>query len=103
MEADRPAKRQRLDEDNAPPAKRSDIWFDDGNIVVRAGPGCTGVGPVYGFKCHRSILSSKSYTLEAMFGVPNSDRLSLDGVPVVDFPDPWEDMRDFLRMMYGFL
>ncbi|GJE93098.1 hypothetical protein PsYK624_092570 [Phanerochaete sordida] len=102
-------KKQRTNEvDASNPAAREltrdeIVWFDDGNIVVRAGPGCTGDGPVYGFKCHRSILSSKSYALEAMFGLPSSYCPSLDGVPVVDFPDPWEDVRDFLRMMYGSL
>lgn len=77
------------------------VWYDDGNIVVRAGPGCTGEGPIYGFKCHRSVLSGRSKVFETMLQLPNGGDRAVDGVPVVDFPDPWEDVRDFVRMMYG--
>ncbi|GJE93105.1 hypothetical protein PsYK624_092640 [Phanerochaete sordida] len=38
-----------------------------------------------------------------MLQLPNGGGPTVDGIPVVDFPDLWEDVRDFLRMMYGAL
>ncbi|GJE93099.1 hypothetical protein PsYK624_092580 [Phanerochaete sordida] len=104
-----PRKRQRTDEREEGSSGKQElqrdkvVWYEDGNIVVRAGPGCAGEGAVYGFKCHQSILASRSKVFETMLQLPNSGGPAVDGIPTVDFPDPWEDVRDFLRMMYGAL
>lgn len=80
------------------------IWFEDGNIAICAGPGCTGVGPVYGFKCHASVLASRSPVFKTMLQLPNASESGkkLDGTPRVDLLDKWEDTRDLLRLLYGF-
>ena len=79
------------------------VWFDDGNIVVRAGPGIAGSdGLVYGFKCHRSVLADSSEVFKDMFRMPNPANVgTVDSVPFVDLHDKWEDVRDALRMLYG--
>lgn len=79
------------------------LWFSDGNIVVRAGPGCTGSGPVHAFKCHKSVLATKSPILKTMFELPNEAGERMQGIPTVDFPDKWEDVRDFLLLIYSSL
>lgn len=103
-------KRRRVDEDGSADGATKDeltrdevVWFEDGNIIVRAGPGCTGAGPVYGFKCHKSVLATKSQVFDTLFQLPNGGGETVDGVQTVDFPDKWEDVRDFLRFLYGSL
>lgn len=105
-------KRRRVDEDGSDGATKAEltqdevVWFEDGNIIVLAGPGCNREsGPIYGFKCHKSVLVAKSPVFETLFQLPNSGGGgdAVDGVQTVDFPDKWEDVRDFLRYLYGAL
>ncbi|GJE88198.1 BTB/POZ domain-containing protein [Phanerochaete sordida] len=77
------------------------VWFDDGNVIVRAGPGCTGDGPVYGFRCHSSVLAARSPVFHDMFQLPNAAGERLEGAACVDLPDDWEDVRGLLRYLYG--
>lgn len=109
-------KRRRVDADDSDPASASqssnqdsefvpstDVWFDDGNIIVRAGPGLKGPGLIWGFKCHKSVLASRSAFFESMFALPQTAENVIDGVPYVDFTDDWKDVWGFLRMLYGSL
>ena len=79
------------------------IWFEDGNIVIRVGPGITEKsGPIYGFKCHRSVLSDNSEVFKDMFHLPNPTNMdTVDGVPFVDLTDEQGGVRDVLRTIYG--
>lgn len=79
------------------------IWFEDGNIIVRAGPGCTGQGKIYGFKCHKSVLAIRSAVFETMFQLPNESGDTFDGIPTVDFPDDPADVGALLSALYGLL
>lgn len=79
------------------------IWFEDGNIVIRAGTGWTASGPLYGFKCHGSILAANSPVFHTMLQLPNTSGEELEGIPCVDLPDAREDVRDLMRFLYGFL
>ena len=78
------------------------IWFEDGNIIVTAGPDSE--GSTYAFKCHKGTLAKKATIFEQAFRLPNqSGSETIDELPVVHLTDHWEDVRDFLRMMYGCL
>ena len=82
------------------------LWLSDGNIIVRAGSGTGGSlqgGPLHGFKCHRSILTLSSPVFATMFNLPSQGNYRVDDVECVDLPDPWEDVRDLLWCLYGFL
>ena len=100
------SKRRRTDDSDTAEAdviQDEVVWFEDGNIIVRAGPGCTGLGSVYTFKCHKSVLANRSTFFETLFQLPNGGGTIIDGVQTVNFPDEWEDVRDFLRLLYGAL
>ena len=79
------------------------VWFEDGTIIVRAGPGCTGEGLVYGFRCHGSVLAARSPVFKTMLKLPSSAHERLEGASCVDLPDSWEDVRDLLRLLYDFV
>ena len=91
-------KRARTEDDDAArePTVIEDkaVWMDDGNIVVSAG-----TDPIYLFKCHRSVLSTNSEVLSDMFGLQLSGDQH-DGVPVVPLPDPADDVRSLLQILY---
>ncbi|KAL1756162.1 hypothetical protein FB107DRAFT_290290 [Schizophyllum commune] len=96
MEADRPAKRQRLDEDNAPPAKRSDIWFDDGNIILQA--------ENLQFRVHRSLLARHSPVFKDIFGIPqpaNTSEVLIEGCPVVHLTDKASHVQFMLTKLFN--
>lgn len=89
----------------------SHVWFSDGNIIIFAGPGALVPGrehvvhgDVYGFRCHKSVLANCSPVFEQMFEIPVNDQNNqfCDGVPVASISDDWEDVRDLLRILYGF-
>ena len=86
------------------------INFADGNLVILAGPGADvpgrgrREGPVYSFRCHQSVLASRSEPFQQMFGMPGSipDEY-FNGIPAVTLPDDWQDIRDLLRLLYDYL
>ncbi|GJE88201.1 BTB/POZ domain-containing protein [Phanerochaete sordida] len=102
-------KKRKLADDGAGPApgahpdliRDERVWFADGNIIVRAGPGCTGDGLVYGFRCHSSVLAARSPVFADMFQLPNTAGEKFEGAECVDLPDAWEDVRGLLRYLYG--
>ena len=68
------------------------LWFDDGNIILRAGNGV--------HKLHKSILSLHSTILADMFDIPQPDVAeSLDGLPVVELPDTEADVVHWLKSL----
>ena len=76
------------------------IWFEDGTIIARAGPGSTGEGPVYGFRCHGTVLAARSPVFLTMLQLPNDSGERLEGAHCVDLPDASEDVRDILWVLY---
>ena len=86
------------------------VWFMDGNIIILAGPaakvpGCERQdGRVYAFRCHKAVMARHSEVFRQLFEMPGSDEDEmLDEVPTVTLPDKWEDVRDLLRLLYGYL
>ena len=72
------------------------VWMDDGNVIVAAGR-----DPMSLFKCHQSILSKQSEVFRGMFSLPPSDAVEqYQGLPMVHMPDPVEDIRGVLKMLY---
>lgn len=64
---------------------RSEIWFEDGNVVLQA----TGTQ----FKVHRGILSQSSPVFKAMFLLPQPpsfDGDMIEGCPIVHLSDSAE-------------
>ncbi|CAA7266032.1 unnamed protein product [Cyclocybe aegerita] len=80
---------------NNPPAPiaRSDIWMDDGSIVLQA--------EFTQFRVHRTMLTRHSNIFKDMFSVsqPSSD-LTVEGCPVVHLSDSAQDMKYVLSALY---
>ncbi|KDQ59525.1 hypothetical protein JAAARDRAFT_68161 [Jaapia argillacea MUCL 33604] len=93
-----PLKRPRT-EDSAktqdrPPILRSDVWYDDGNIIV--------IAESTQFKVFKGKLSEASTIFQDMFLVstPSTDDV-LDGCPVIHISDSAEDVRHMLRAIHN--
>jgi hypothetical protein len=79
-----------------------DLWFDDGNIIIRTVLHEKRVYTAY--KVHKSILVSHSTVFHDLFDGPQaafdiaSDRY--DGLPVIQLPDSPTEVNDFLKALY---
>ncbi|KAI1786587.1 hypothetical protein LXA43DRAFT_952359 [Ganoderma leucocontextum] len=78
----------------------SEIWFEDGNIVV--------ITQNTAFRFHKSVLSLHSPVFRDLFLVPQPSPAggeepveTLDGCPVVRVSDTSYDFRELLRAIYG--
>ncbi|KAH8826498.1 hypothetical protein DL96DRAFT_1608158 [Flagelloscypha sp. PMI_526] len=70
--------------------RSSDLWFEDGNLIVRAG------GRL--FKVYRGILAAQSPVFSDMFSLPPThDQEILDGCPLVELLDDPDSVEFFLR------
>lgn len=93
----RPAKRLRAEGDEEPSTPvactRSDLWYDDGNIVVQA--------ETTQFRVFRGVLASESDIFNDMFSIPQptSQGEVVDGCPVVRVHDSAQDWTYILRMI----
>ena len=75
------------------------IWFEDGNIVICV---AYGTGNKLGFRCHGSVLASRSPVFATMLGLPNVGGEKIDGAACVDLPDSLQHVRSLLKFLYGF-
>ncbi|KAF9073087.1 hypothetical protein BDP27DRAFT_1381861 [Rhodocollybia butyracea] len=72
---------------------RSDLWFNDGNIVL--------IADVYAFKIHRGQLQRHSEFFQGMFDIPQPEEQDLvDGCPYVEMLDAPDDLYHFLSALY---
>ncbi|KAJ7502966.1 hypothetical protein B0H11DRAFT_1987207 [Mycena galericulata] len=86
-----PAKRQRTE--NAP-ITRSEIWHDDGSIVLQA--------ENTQFRVHWGVLSLNSSFFRDMKGLPQPpDQPNVDGCPIVELSDTEEDVQYLLKALYS--
>ncbi|TRM66465.1 hypothetical protein BD626DRAFT_451495, partial [Schizophyllum amplum] len=69
-----------------------DLWFPDGNIIIRVGERVCRV--------YKGFLATQSPVLADMFSFPQPDGAdTVDGLPVVTFPDEPEEVLYWLKAM----
>lgn len=89
------AKRKRTEEDaDAKAIVRSDLWFEDGNIVLEA--------ERTQFKVHRGLLSRNSSVFRDMFTVPQpstTEEEMVEGCAVVQLSDSAADVTYVLQAL----
>ena len=79
-----------------------DLWFDDGNIIIRAVLNDNRAYTAY--KIHKSVLTLHSNVFRDLFDGPQaafdvaSDRY--DGLPVIQLPDSPSEVNHFLKALY---
>ena len=76
--------------------KRSEYWFDDGNIILQVENTL--------FRVHRGMLAHHSEVLKDMFEIPqpeNPNELQVEGCPVVPLYDSLEDVEIIISIFYG--
>lgn len=95
-----PNKRKRIDDAPEPPvlvadAKWSDIWFEDGNVVIQA-------EGTY-FKVYRGALAASSPIFQDMFRIPqppSRGEITVEGCPVVYLSDTAADVTIVLQALF---
>lgn len=79
-----------------------DLWFDDGNIIIRTVLNENRAYTVY--KVHKSILALHSTVFSDLFDGPQSAfgvaSDQYDGLPVIELPDLPSEVNDFLKALY---
>ncbi|KAF8178642.1 hypothetical protein K438DRAFT_1769440 [Mycena galopus ATCC 62051] len=85
-----PAKRQRTED---APIVRSDIWYEDGSLVLQA--------QKTQFRVHWGVLAKQSSFFRDMQAQPlPSDRPTVDGCPVVELPEDVDEVEHLLTAVY---
>ncbi|KAF8146874.1 hypothetical protein K438DRAFT_1868531, partial [Mycena galopus ATCC 62051] len=83
-------KRQRVEDK---PVTRSNIWYDDGSVVLQA------VNTQ--FRVHWGILAQHSPFFRRMRGLPQPlEQPSVEGCPVIELPDDPVDVEFILKALY---
>ena len=101
--SERPTKKRKTEQSmdvtvNKKRAIELGLWFDDGNIVI--------IAQYTPFKVHRGFLIQRSEVFRDMCSLPEVPESSetqvdmMDGVPIVDMSDHWEDVSDLLSALY---
>ncbi|KAF6741453.1 hypothetical protein DFP72DRAFT_944073 [Ephemerocybe angulata] len=72
---------------------RSDIWFDDGSLVIQA--------ENTQFKVHKGVLTRHSSVFADVFAMPHPEgEPTIEGCPVLQLQDSAEDINNFLLALY---
>ncbi|KIJ55806.1 hypothetical protein M422DRAFT_200144 [Sphaerobolus stellatus SS14] len=78
--------------------RHSDLWFDDGSVVLRAE--C----PTMLFRVHRALIARHSEVFRNMFEIPqppnNEQSEMIEGCPVIDLHDNSADLASLLCALY---
>lgn len=83
-----------------------DLWMEDGNIIIAATDETAYDSEeeplTYVFKCHKSVLSRQSSIFNEMLCIPPSKNVDdiCDGLPLVTLPDPYQDVKAALHLLY---
>ena len=95
----RSIKRPRVEGDEEPSTpvtytRESDLWYDDGNIVIQA--------ETTQFRVFKGVLASLSDIFKDMFLIPqpSSDEEVIDGCPVLRVYDSARDWTYILRAIF---
>ena len=75
----------------------SEIWFEDGNVVV--------IAQTTAFRFHKSVVSLHSSVFRDLFSIPQPSgspvgEESFDSCPVVHVSDTSYDFRELIRAIY---
>jgi len=90
------SKRKRQASPEVPERTRSELWFEEGTIVLQA--------ENVQFKVHRDILSKHSLVFKDMLSLTqhsSADGPLVDGCAVVDLHDSAQDVEYMLRELYS--
>ncbi|TFY78287.1 hypothetical protein EWM64_g5725 [Hericium alpestre] len=93
---DRPQETPERTFDSSSPFHRSELWFEDGNIII--------VCQTTGFRVHRGILAYNSTVFKDMLivGDANLDcNETFEGCVVARLPDEAHDMHSLLKALYS--
>lgn len=75
-----------------------DLWLSDGNIVLTTKDD---EGKLWGFRCHKSLLSRHSTVFNDMFTLNQPEDAELhEGLPVVTLTDSYADMKALLHVLF---
>lgn len=75
------------------PLKRSQPWFEDGNVILEA--------EQTQFRVYRGILAANSAIFKDMFQFAKpGDGGNIDGCPVVQLSDSSEDLQHVLEVLH---
>ncbi|EKM61521.1 uncharacterized protein PHACADRAFT_248191 [Phanerochaete carnosa HHB-10118-sp] len=88
--------KKRCREECTGPERHSQLWFDDGNIVLLADN--------LAFKVHRSLLGRHSIVFKDLFELSQPSASvdeQMDGVPLVKLHDSPHELADLLDVIYN--
>jgi len=96
-----PAKRRRTDDTQYYPPKKSETyWFEDGNIVLKAGDT---LGETL-YRVHSSIFARHSEVFKDMLSIPQPSKKAeaetIDGCPIISLTDTKEDLENVISIFY---
>ncbi|KAI0266833.1 hypothetical protein BC834DRAFT_873753 [Gloeopeniophorella convolvens] len=102
MVAKRPRTQDIKPTDPAVVVRRSpDLWFDDGNIIVRT---VVQDKSQTVYKVHKAVLATHSIVFRELFDGPQAAFYAAselyDDLPVMELPDPPKETNDFLKALY---
>ena len=83
------------DPELTPGLRKSDIWFDDGNLVIQAEDRL--------FRVYKGMLTSVSPVFRDLFlvAVPSTeDTETMDGCPVIRVPDPSDEFHSLMKVLF---
>lgn len=87
-------------EDAPPTVLRSDVWYDDGNIILQTGKG-TPDEPFTQFRVYKGFLATKSSVFRDMLVVAESSAEEMvDACPIVQLDDDKEELSHVLRALH---
>ncbi|KAJ7162447.1 hypothetical protein C8R46DRAFT_1000449 [Mycena filopes] len=80
---------------NPDPIRSADFWFDDGTIVLQAGPTI--------YRVYRGLLASRSTVFHDTFSIPQPPEETnlIEGCPVVQLHDTSKDLTYFLKALHN--
>lgn len=96
-----PPKRRRTEDSLEDPSDRpadpvrSDIWYDDGNVILQA--------ENTQYKVYRGVLAQSSSVFRDMFSFPQppaSNMVTIEGCPVIRLSDSAEEVKYILQAIF---